>query len=205
MRRPTIAVALTVLLGAAASAAAQDRGFVQGFGSLQLGSFTDTGSGSPTSFGGVVGASLTPNIQVIGEAGRVGNVLPSTTNALLSFSPIGFGVSAWYGQGGVRFTASKSAIRPYAEAAAGVARLQSNLTGLGAGRAGTVADIGLRFFDRTEPIAAVGGGVTVGAGAFVADFGYRYRRVFSSTWMDVLALGDSLHSNEVRVGLGVRF
>jgi opacity protein-like surface antigen len=204
MRRATIAVALTVLLGAAASAAAQDRGFVQGFGSLELGSFTDTNSGSHTSFGGVVGAALTPNILVIGEAGRVGNVLPSATNALLSFSPIGFGVSAWYGQGGVRFTASGSAIRPYAEAAAGVARLQSNLSGLN-GRAGTVADIGLRFFDRTEPIATVGGGVTIGAGAFVADLGYRYRRVFSSTWMDVLALGDSLHSSEVRVGLGVRF
>ena len=38
---------------------------------------TAASTGGNTSFGGVVGASLTPNIQVIGEAGRIGNVLPS--------------------------------------------------------------------------------------------------------------------------------
>ena len=204
MRRLPLAVVFTVLLGAAASATAQDRGFVQGFGGLQLGSLTNGDGGGHGSFGGLVGASLTPNIQVIGEAGRVGNVLPATTNALLAFSPIGFGVSAWYGQAGVRFTASRSTFRPYAEAAAGVARLQSNLSGFG-GSAGAVTGFALQFLDRTEPIATIGGGVTIGGGPFVADLGYRYRRVFSSTWMDALALGDPLHSSEVRVGLGVRF
>jgi opacity protein-like surface antigen len=177
---------------------------VQGFGSLQLDTFGGANAGSHTSFGGVVGASLTPNIQVVGEGGRIGNVLPASTNALLAFSPIGFGVSAWYGQGGVRFTGGTSAIRPYAEAAAGIARLSSSLSGLN-GSGGVWADLALRFLDRTEPIATVGGGITIGGGAFVADVGYRYRRVFSSSWMDVLALGDSLHSNEVRLGLGVRF
>jgi opacity protein-like surface antigen len=204
MRRFTFAAVLTASLSAASSAAAQDRGFVQGFGGLQLDTFGGTTAGSNTSFGGVVGASLTPNIQVVGEGGRIGNVVPSGTNALLAFSPIGFGVSAWYGQGGVRFTGSSLAIRPYAEAAAGIARLSSNLGGLD-GRGGVLADLALRFLDRTEPIATVGGGVTIGGGAFVADLGYRYRRVFSSSWMDVLGLGDSLHSNEVRLGLGVRF
>jgi opacity protein-like surface antigen len=204
MRRFTFAAVLTAFLSAAPFAAAQDRGFVQGFGSLRLDTFGGTNAGSNTSFGGVIGASLTPNIQVVGEGGRIGNVLPSSTNALLAFSPVGFGVSAWYGQGGVRFTGSRSAIRPYAEAAAGIARLSSSLSGLN-GSGGVLADLALRFFDRTEPIATIGGGITVGGGAFVADLGYRYRRVFSSSWMDVLALGDSLHSNEVRLGLGVRF
>src|SRR5262245_6630163 len=204
MGRFSVVVVLAILLGAASSAAAQDHGFVQGFGGLQLGSLTNVDGGSHTSFGGVAGASLTPNIQVIGEAGRIGNLLPATTNALLAFSPVGFGVSAWYGQGGVRFTSRGSAIRPYAEAAAGVARLQSELSGL-QGAGGTIADLALRFLDRTEPLATVGGGVTFAAGPIVADVGYRYRRVFSSSWMDVLALGDSLHSNEVRVGVGVRF
>jgi opacity protein-like surface antigen len=204
MRRFIFAAVLAASVSAASSAAAQDRGFVQGFGSLQLDTNGSTGAGSNTSFGGVVAASLTPNIQVVGEGGRIGNVLPSATNTLLAFSPIGFGVSAWYGQGGVRFTGGSSAIRPYAEAAAGIARLSSNLSGLDS-PAGMWTDLALRFFDRTEPIATVGGGVTIGGGAFVADLGYRYRRVFSSSWMDVLALGDSLHANEVRLGLGVRF
>ena len=51
----------------------------------------------------------------------------------------------------------------------------------------------------------MGGGVTFERGAFVADVGYRYRRIFGSNWVDALAFGDTLHSNEVRVGFGVRF
>jgi opacity protein-like surface antigen len=42
-------------------------------------------------------------------------------------------------------------------------------------------------------------------GPLVADVGYRYRRVFSESWMEALALGGSLSTNEVRFGMGVRF
>jgi hypothetical protein len=200
MRRLTFATVFTACLAAASSGAAQDGGFVQGFGSLQLEDVTNT---SP-SFGGVVGGSLTPNIQVIGEAGRIGNILPGTVSTLLAFSPVGFGVSAWYGQGGVRFTSSGSAFRPYAEASAGFARLQTDLRGF-EGNPGLIGDFALRLFDRTEPIATVGGGVTFGGGPLIADLGYRYRKVLSSSWMDALAFGDSLHASEVRLGVGVRF
>jgi opacity protein-like surface antigen len=200
MRKLILATVLTALLGATSSVAAQDRGFVQGFGSLQL---EDLSSINP-SFGAVIGASLVPNIQVIGEGGRIGNVLPSNASTLLAFSPVGFGVSAWYGQGGVRFTTSGSAVRPYAEASAGIARLQTDLRGLD-GNAGAIADFALPFLDRTEPIATIGGGLTIGAGPVMADVGYRYRRVFSSSRVDTLAFGDSLHTSEVRLGLGVRF
>jgi len=51
----------------------------------------------------------------------------------------------------------------------------------------------------------VGGGVTFQGGSFIADIGYRHRRVFSDTWVNALALGDSLSSNELRFGFGVRF
>jgi hypothetical protein len=195
-----ILLGAAILLGASASAGAEDRGFVQGFGSLQL----EDVAGFDPSFGGVVGASLTPNIQVIGEGGRIGNVLPSTVSTLLAFSPVGVGVSAWYGQGGVRFTSSGSAVRPYAEASAGIARLQTDLRGFD-GEAGTIANFTLGFLDRTEPIATIGAGITIGAGPVLADLGYRYRHVFSSSWVDALAFGDSLHASEVRLGLGVRF
>jgi hypothetical protein len=200
MRRFTFATVFTAFLAAASSATAQDSGFVQGFGSLQLEDVTNTNP----SFGGAIGGSLTPNIQVIGEAGRIGNMLPSTVSSLLAFSPVGFGVSAWYGQGGVRFTSSGSAVRPYAEASAGFARLQTDLRGF-EGNSRLIGDLALGFLDRTEPIATVGGGVTFGGGSFIADLGYRYRKVLSSSWMDALAFGDSLHASEVRLGVGVRF
>jgi opacity protein-like surface antigen len=68
-----------------------------------------------------------------------------------------------------------------------------------------IANAGLAYLNSTSPIAAVGGGVTFQGGSFIADIGYRHRRVFSDTWVNALALGDSLSSNEVRVGVGVRF
>jgi opacity protein-like surface antigen len=175
------------------------RGSVQGFGGMSFGSFSAL---PDASFGGMVIVGLTPNIQVLGEAGRLGNVLPPMTTTLLGFSPIGVGVSAWYAEGGVRFTTGPgSGVRPYVETAGGVARLSPHVAGIG----NPLALAGLRFLESTDPLASVGGGVTLEAGRFMADIGYRHRRVFSSSWMSALTLGDSLRSNEIRIGLGVRF
>jgi hypothetical protein len=127
------------------------------------------------------------------------------TQTLIGLSPLDFNVSAWYGQGGVRFTGGSSSLRPYAEASAGIARVQPHLTGIGSGLPSVIANAGLAFLNSTSPIASLGGGVTFQGGAFVADIGYRYRRIFSDSWVDALALGDSLSTNEVRVGFGVRF
>jgi hypothetical protein len=160
---------------------------------------------SSTNFGGAVTGNLTPNIQVVGEAGRVGNMLPSMTQTLIGLGPVDFSLSAWYGQGGVRLTGGSSALRPYAEASAGIARLQPHVSGIGTGLPSVLANAGLSLLNRTAPIASLGGGVTFEGGSFVADIGYRHRRVFSDTWMEALALGGSLSNNEVRVGFGVRF
>jgi opacity protein-like surface antigen len=190
------------LLALAAPAFADDlRGSIQGFGGVTLGSV----AASDTAFGGRVTTSLTPNVQILGEAGRIGNVLPPTTSTLLAFSPLDFGVSAWYGEGGVRFTTGSGSVRPYVETTAGFARLHAHVNDLGSGVGGALARAGLRLLDRTDPVASAGGGVTLEAGRFVADVGYRYRRIFSSSWVDALALGDTLHTNEVRLGIGVRF
>jgi len=203
MIKLTTSYVLATCLGIAASASAQDR-FVQGFGGVTLGS----GSGfvnSSTDFGGVFGSHVTPNVMIVGEGGRIGNVLPPVADLLFGLSTFDYGASAWYGQGGVRFTTSKrSGIRPYAETSAGFARTSVHLNGLGT-TTNVLANLGLQFLNRTDPIASAGGGVTFESGRLVADVGYRYRRIFSSDWMSALALGDTVHSNEVRFGLGVKF
>ncbi len=201
MRTLPLAVALATALCVTSSASAQEpHAAVQAFGGLGVGSFTTAN----TNFGGAVTGDLTPNIQLVGEVGRLGNVLPSMAQTLIGVSPVEFNVSAWYGQGGVRFTGGSSSLRPYAEASAGIARLQPHLSGIG-GLPAAIANAGLAFLNTTSPMASLGGGVMFQGGAFVADIGYRHRRVFSETWVDALALGDSLSSNEIRVGFGVRF
>jgi opacity protein-like surface antigen len=198
---PFVAVLAAALCVTSSASAQEPHAAVQAFGGLGVGSFATTN----TIFGGTVTGDLTPNIQVVGEAGRLGNVLPSMSQTLIGLSPVDFSVSAWYGQGGVRLTGGSSALRPYGEASFGIARLNPHLTGVGSGLPTVIANAGLAFLNTTSPIASLGGGVTFQSGAFVADIGYRHRRVFSDTWVDALALGDSLSSNEVRVGVGVRF
>jgi hypothetical protein len=189
----------TVLVTSTASAQ-ETRASVQGFGGVGMGSFTTPN----TNFGGAITGDLTPNIQVIGEAGRLGNVLPSTTQLLFDLSPVGLTASAFYAQGGIRLTSGSGALRPYAEAAGGIARLTPHVTGID-GLPGALANVGLTFLNRTAPIGTLGAGVTVHAGNFVADAGYRRHQVFSDSWMEALALGGSLSTNEVRFGVGVRF
>jgi opacity protein-like surface antigen len=201
MRRVLSVLAAVLCVSVTTASAQEPRAAVQGFGGLQLGSIGSV----DTTFGGVVTGGLTPNLQVVGEAGRISNILPPLTDTLIGFSPFGVSVSAWYMQGGLRFTtAGTSAIRPYAETSAGFARMHTSVGGL-SGEAGILADFGLRLLDRTDPTATAGAGVTFEHGGFVADLGYRYRRIFSSDWVSTLALGDTLHTNEVRLGVGFRF
>lgn len=196
-----VAIVLAGFCVVGSPASAQERGrFAQGFGGLRLGSVAST----DLAVGGLVAGSLTPNIQVVGEAGRISNVLPSTVDTLLVFSPIGVGLSSWYGQGGVRFTSATSGIRPYAETSAGFARLHTEVAGLGS-RNSLLANAALRFLDRTYPMATVGGGATFESGRFVADVGYRYRRIFSDDWVTLLSLARPLNVSEVRLGVGFRF
>lgn len=202
MRKTSFAATLlaTVLLTSTAASAQETRASVQGFGGVGMGSFTTPN----TNFGGAITGDLTPNIQLIGEAGRLGNILPSTTQTLFDLSPVGLRASAFYAEGGIRLTTGSGALRPYAEAAGGIARLTPHVTGLD-GLPGALTNAGLAFLNRTAPIGTLGAGVTLHAGRFVADAGYRRHQVFSDSWMQALALGGSLSTNEVRVGVGVRF
>jgi hypothetical protein len=193
-------VIAALLVGSAASAQ-EPRASVQAFGGLGVSNFTSVN----TNFGGVITGDLTENIQVIGEAGRLSNVLPSMSQLLFGVSPVGLSTSAFYAEGGVRLSGGSSSVRPYAQASAGIARLTPHVSGLPSGLPGSLGNLGLSFLDRNAPIATVGAGVTLNAGHFVADLGYRYHQVFSDSWIDALALGSRMNTNEVRLGIGVRF
>lgn len=178
---------------------------VQGFGGLTFGSGSLLGGTSVAStFGGTLAAGIAPNIQIIGEVGRLSDIKPPLLN-LLDFTPVDLRVSAWYGQGGIRFIASpRSAVRPYGEASAGFARLSTGLSGFN-GRAGAIIDTGLSFLNRTEPMLGAGAGVILQGGPFALDVGYRYKKIMASGASSFLNGGNAYHVNDVRIGVGISF
>jgi hypothetical protein len=178
---------------------------VQGFGGLTFGTSSTLGRTSmATTLGGIVATGLTPNMQIVGELGRLSDIKPPLFD-MLDFIPVNLRVSAWYGEGGVRFIASPhSVVRPYAEATAGIARLSTRLSGFG-GRTDAVIDTGLAFLNRTEPLLGLGGGVLLEGGPFALDVGYRYKKIMATGVASALNAGNAYQVNEARIGLGVRF
>jgi hypothetical protein len=181
------------------SAARAQSSQVQGFGGLTFGDVA-----SSSTFGGSIAVPLSDNLQIIGEAGRMTNVMPSLFATILDFTPVDVGVSAWYGEGGVRIIGSPNrALRPYAEASAGVARLSTGFDG--AGSFEPFVDAALGYLGRTEPIVSVGGGVIVQGGPVFLDLGYRYKKIMvGESLQSILTAGD-FSVNQVRIGAGVRF
>ena len=200
MRKFAIVAAVAAAFVVPTAAFAQERAQIGAFGGLTFGTTT-----SATTFGGNVGAPLTSNLQIVVEGGRLEDVMPSMIGTLLDFTPLDVGVSAWYGEAGVRFLATPhSAITPYAEATGGFARLQSGFNG--AGRADPFINTALRFFDRTEPLLGVGGGVIVRGGPLTLDLGYRYKKIMASDSLQSLLTGGSgIEVSQARIGIGVRF
>ena len=205
MRKLIVLLAL-VSVGAwpAAARAQSGNGEVQGFGGLTVGTSTFGTAASPT-FGGRVGVGLTDHIQIVGEAGRLADI-SSPLFDVLDFTDIGVRVSAFYGEGGVRFIASpRSTIRPYAEATAGFARLNAGISGLD-GRADALVNIALNALNRTQPMLGVGGGILVQGGPVSVDLGYRYKKISGgNTITSALNAGNAYQVNQVRLGVGFRF
>lgn len=198
--RPILIVLVACL--AATPAAAQDRAFVQGIGGLRLSS----APGTAASVGGMVGGNLTPNMQAIGEVGRMSDVLPAAIGTTLAFTPATFHVSSLYGLGGIRLiTPPLGHVRAYAETLGGVARLNNTFGGIGSPTEDAITNTALRFVNTTDPVAAVGTGVVFQAGSFVANVGYRFSRIFANDALSALVTGGNLDVSEVRVGIGVRF
>lgn len=202
MRRVSrFALIAALSLVVASAAHAQTAGTFQGFGGYSVGAL----STPAPSLGGTLTLAITPNVHVIGEAGRLGNVLPPISSAV--FSVPGVKVSAFYGEGGIRALAgnANSGFRPYVEGTFGAARLDVSSPRLnGVGNA--LLDVGTAFLDRTSPTLGGGAGVLAQAGPIVFDLGYRYKQLLNTgTLGTVLGLGQELRTHEVRAGIGFRF
>ena len=200
--RVVVGAALCLLAPAWASAqsgAPEGIGALGGFGGLTI----DASSSSPN-LGGTLTFALTPHIHVLGEGGRLGNVLPSRSDAL--FPLAGVKASAFYGEGGVRFLMTpRAAASPYVEGSAGVARINVSTASLGS-IGDLLLPIGMSFVPRTGPVAGVGGGLLVRAGRAVVDVGYRYKQLSPPAALEAaLGLGQQLRSHQLRAGIAVGF
>ena len=133
-------------------------------------------------------------------------MLSPLADTVYSFTGIGVDASALYFEGGIRLLgAPSSVVSPYAEATAGAARISLRTTALGS--LGTVAlPVALSMLPRTGPVAGLGGGLVLHAGAMQVDVGYRFKQLYPPSALDAaLGLGQDLHSHQARVGVGVRF
>jgi hypothetical protein len=193
------ALAIGALL-AAMPAAAQDRPQIGGFGGYTFGNTTEA-----TTFGGNVQMPLASGMEIVGEFGRLEDVMPSTLGTLIDFTPVNLHLSAWYGEAGVRFTAPvHGPVRPYAEATGGFARMHTSFSGAGA--ADPFVATALRFLDRTEPMLGAGAGIAFTGGPVTLDLGYRYKRILASESLpSLLVAGDDIDVSQVRIGIGFRF
>jgi hypothetical protein len=180
---------------------------IDGFGGVQMDHLASLGdSGFPVDFGGRVSFDVVPAVQVFGEFGRLGNVMPSLVEIGLAFTSIDLTASAFYGEGGVRLLAApRSAISPYVEGTAGVANLRLGARGLGS-TTDALLRAALNLVDTRDPLFGVGGGVLVQGGPLHLDVGYRYKRIVANSALSsVLSVGQELQSHQVRFGVGVRF
>ena len=160
-----MAIAVVTLVVSPA-ASAQTNLQVQGFGGV-----TVRGLSTSETFGGNIAVPLTDNIEVVGEGGRINDIMSPTIASLLDFTPIDMRLSATYAAGGVRvLTSSRSAVRPYAEATVGIARLRTGLGGPEADEYPYV-NIGLQYLDSTQPMLGLGGGLMIQGGHVVVDLG----------------------------------
>jgi hypothetical protein len=205
MRKLIVLVALGVCAYPASARAQSLNNEVQGFGGLTVGSST-FGSALASTFGGRVAVGLTPNLQVIGEGGRLADI-KSPLFDLLDFTGVGVRVSAWYGEGGVRFLAGspRATIRPYGEATAGFANLNTGVSGLD-GEVAEYVNIAVNVLNSTHGMLGVGGGFLVQGGPLSLDVGYRYKKINAGNSIaSLLNAGHDFDVNQVRVGVGFRF
>lgn len=205
--RVLMAAALAALVVVWAPARASAQTTIDGFGALPVDHLASLGDSSfPVDFGGRVSFDVLPAVQIVGEFGRVGNVLPGIVGLPLSFSRLNLRVSAFYGEGGVRLLAApRSAVSPYVEGTAGVAHLRFGASGLGS-TTDAIVRAALNLVDTSDPLFGAGGGVLLRGGPLHIDLGYRYKRIVPNSMLgSVIGLGQELQTHQIRFGAGVRF
>jgi opacity protein-like surface antigen len=176
------------------------------------------GNVSSQSYGGEVGMTVWPNVQIFIEGGRVNNVASSSffdaAQAIagsLSQTQSGVGFSAKepvaFGDAGLRYIVpiADSSVQPYVMAGFGIARVTQNakFTVNGTDVTGNLAQYGIVLGTDlsgafTKPLLTLGVGVSLPVWERVAvDLHYRYGRVFVSD--------SGINVSRAGVGLGVRF
>jgi opacity protein-like surface antigen len=217
MRIGTVVLGAVLAIGLATPAAAQDppspRMFAGGLGGVTFG--TETSS----AIAGQVGVRIARDLFVIGEIGRMQNVLPDEVadtleglEDLLEVEgvPVEFDldVPSFYGFGGIRWAPSGRRVRPFAEGGVGFAHLTLNGTAIVGGvditdliedQFGDITDLSTNEF-----LLAFGGGVNFAlTPAMSVDAGYRFTRIFADDPTGLL--GDSFNTNVSMVYGAVKF
>ena len=198
---------LVAVLSLATPARSDAQTSLDGFGALPINQLSSLGdSGVPFDFGGRVGFEVVPGVQLMGEFGRLGNVLPELVNVGLAFTRVDLRASAFYGEGGVRLLAAPhSAVSPYVEGSAGVAHLRFGINGIN-GTAAAIARAALNLVDTSDPMVGTGAGIVFHGGPLQLDLGYRYKRILpGSAVSSFISAGQKLDAHQVRFGVGLRF
>ena len=164
-------------------------------------------------FAGGINVVANSHLQIIGEFGRMSNVLPATASNQLNTVAEGFtgdgttpfsftaSMPSTYGMGEVRVLGKqRSGLAPFVDSGFGWAKVTTHLTAT-QGDADvtpdfvTAADL---FHSQTKPMFMAGGGVSIAAGKRAAvDIGYHWARIFTDT--------QAINTNQVVAGLRVGF
>jgi len=211
MRQPIVAVLAWAALSGAAfaqtpTAADESKGYIEGVAQSAFGNVTSQ------SFGGELGVTVKPGLQVYVDAGYVRDT--TTTSLAAGAQAIAANISAQAGGGtyqvkqpvtfgvaGIKFLlpVDQSRFAPYLMAGGGVARVEKDVSfTVAGGQVSNYVTVGSDLAGtETKGMISAGVGVDVWLGSrFVLDLQYRFGRVFTT---------DGLNINRAGAGFGVRF
>lgn len=198
-----------VLLATASYAAAQSdtpRAYLTAGGGMTFGNEA----------GGLAAAGITvapiQHLQIIGEFGRMSNVMPKATSDQINTAAEGFTgdgtvpfsftatMPSTYGLGSVRLIGTEhNNLAPFVDGGFGFAMVSTHLTAVqnGTDVSGQLITASDLTQDQTKPLLSLGGGVSILTSKRSAiDIGYHYVRIFT----DNQAISTNGVSAGVRVG-----
>lgn len=191
-----VAWSIVALFVAAAPVAAQSsapdvKGFIGAFGGMTFGT-AEKGS----ALGARAGVEVARGVHIIGEVGRMSDVLPSAVKDELDLAAselefeLGVPVTiqltapATYGFVGLRWSRQTGRVSPFVEGGVGAARLTVDLKDVTVGGFDVTDlvrdEVTAEVPETTATMLALGAGVNAAlTSAVSADFGYRYSRIFT--------------------------
>ena len=169
---------------------AQERsaGFAGGLGGATVGDQRGAVYGVRT------GVGIGKGLFVVGEAGRIQNVLPGDVQTeldvverLIELQGIDVSIDAsvpvFYGMGGVRWALRRGRVSPFLEAGAGFARLSLDVDAVVDGAdisEDLLRDLEDEGIEATKFLFSTSGGISLAVqSAWTIDVGYRYARIFT--------------------------